>query len=121
MDAEVGGCGDVRGLLLGHCPGSVVAVLVTGPGGVQVPQGRRGVVALAVPSSAGWAEPVAGTSVGLQGHACRVALGVAQAGVEGERTQHSGSKPMSGGHLPMASWFTERLGREFHQIGRAHV
>lgn len=72
---------------------------------------------LEVPSSVGWAEPVAGTSVGLQGRACRAALRVAQAGVEGERTQHSGSKPLSGGHLPVASWFTERLGREFHHCG----
>lgn len=34
VDAEVGGCGDVRGLLLGHCPGPIAAVLVTAPGGV---------------------------------------------------------------------------------------
>ena len=86
---------------------------------LQLPQGRRSVLGLAVLSSAGWAEPVAGVSVGLQGQACRAALGVAWPGAAGEGTQPSSSELMSGGQVPVASWFTGRFGREFHRRGHS--
>ena len=62
-------------------------------------------------------ELVAGASAGSRSQACRVALGVAQAGTEVEGTQHSGSKPRSGGHLPGASQITGKFGRELYRWG----
>lgn len=84
---------------------------------LQLPQGRRGVLGPVAPSSAGWVELVARASVGSRSQACRVALGVAQAGTEGEGTQHSSSKPRSGGHLPVASQITGKFGRELYRCG----
>lgn len=105
--------------LLGCCPGSIVAVLVTLMGGMLAAaasghEGRPG------PSGAIFSrlgEAGCRGLSGVTGSGCCVALGVAQAGTEGEGTQHSGSKPRSGDHLPVASQITGRFGRELYHRG----
>ena len=105
--------------LLGCCPGSIVAVLVTFMGGMLAAaasghEGRPG------PSGAIFSRLGGAGCWGLSGvteSGCCVALGVAQAGTEGEGTQHSGSKPRSGGHQPVASQITGKFGRELYRCG----
>lgn len=120
MDSEVGvveTCGAL-GLLLGRCAGSALAVLLAVLGGALATgfAGQGFVLSPVAASAEGWVEPLSGASMGLQGQAC-VALGVASEGAEWQGTQRSGSQLMSGGGLPLALWFTGRLGREVHRHG----
>lgn len=72
--------------LLGCCPGSIVAVLVTLMGGMlaAAASGHEGVLGPAVPSSAGWVKLVAEASVGSRGQAVVWPWGWPRQGLKGK-------------------------------------
>lgn len=95
--------------LLGYCPGSIVAVLVTFMEGMLAAaasghKGRPGPIG-AIFSRLGGAG-CWGLS-GVTGSGCCVTLGVAQAGTEGEGTQHLAQ---SRGLEPTSLWPHRSLG-----------
>jgi len=121
VDAEVGqsragagprGCGSARPWLCLGCAGHPREGHE-----LQWPQGRKGVLGPTASSFLGWGDPVPRVPGAFRGLVCGVPTGVAQAGAGRKGTQCCGFEPTSGGHLPAPSWYTGRLGREFHCCG----